>query len=112
MAAENLRIVHLKLSDEAPSGFVKASMVGHAQEPQVYGMLSASPASTHELLLNIRAEGESSALQRVVETQLQKLPGRWESRTMQCFRPAPPTPEHRVPSVVDAPAGAGTNEYE
>jgi hypothetical protein len=112
MAAEHLRIVHLKLSDEAPSGFVKASMVGHRQEPQVNGMLSASPASTHELLLNIRAEGGSAALQRVVEAQLQNLPGKWESRTMQCFCPAPPRPEHRMASVVAAAAGPGANEYE
>ena len=80
MAADNLRIVHLKVSDEAPSGFLKASIVAHGQEPHVNGMLGASPASTHELLLNIRAEGEPSALQRVVETQLRKLPGRWEAQ--------------------------------
>jgi Ni2+-binding GTPase involved in maturation of urease and hydrogenase len=103
MAAAHLRIVHLKLSDDAPTGFVKASIVDHGQEPQVSGMLSASPASAHELLLNIRAEGDATALQRVVETQLQKLPGTWASRTMQCFCPAPPTPQHRMASV----AGGG-----
>ena len=63
---------------------------------------AASPATTHELLLNIRAEGEPSALQRIVETVLRKLPGRWESRTMQCFVPAPPRPEHRLASVAGA----------
>jgi hypothetical protein len=104
MAADNVRIVHLKVSDEAPSGFLKASIVAHGQEPQVNGMLGASPASTHKLLLNIRAEGEPSTLQRVVETQLRKLPGKWESRTMQCFVPAPPKPEHRLTSV-EAAAG-------
>ena len=71
----HLRIVHLKVSDEAESGFLKASMVAPGQEPLVHGMLSASPASTHALLLNIRAEGEPSALQRIVDTQLRKLPG-------------------------------------
>ena len=55
-------------------------MVAHGQEPHVNGMLGASPASTHELLLNIRAEGEPSALQRIVDTQLRKLPGTWEAQ--------------------------------
>ncbi len=100
LAAEHLRIVHLKLSDEAESGFLKASMVAPGQEPLVHGMLSASPASTHALLLNIRAEGEPSALQRIVDTQLRKLPGTWEAQSMQCFRPAAPRPEHRLSSVV------------
>jgi len=100
LAAAHVRIVHLKLWDEAESGFLKASMVAAGQEPLVHGMLSASPASTHELLLNIRAEGEPSALERIVDTHLRKLPGRWAARTMQCFRPAPPKPEQRLSSVV------------
>jgi hypothetical protein len=110
MTDSQLRIVHLKLSDDSPSGFLKASMVAHGQEPHVTGMLSASPASTHELLLNVRAEGDPLMLQQVVERQLAELPGTWESRTMQCFRPAPPTPEHRLASVVAAASGPGDHD--
>jgi hypothetical protein len=100
LATAHIRIVHLKLSDEADSGFLKASIVAPGQEPIVHGMLTASPASTHELLLNIRGEGEPAVLQGVVEAHLMNLPGVWTMRTMQCFRPAPPKPEHRLSSVV------------
>jgi hypothetical protein len=110
MAAEHVRIVHLKVSDDSSSGFLKASMVDPGQEPQVTGMLSASPASTHELLLNIRAEGEPSVLERIVDTQLRKLPGTWDPDAMQCFRPAPPTPEHRLASVVATPVWRGGHD--
>jgi hypothetical protein len=103
LTAAHIGIVHLKLSDDAESGFLKASIVAPGEEPVVHGMLTASPASTHELLLNIRGEGEPAVLQEVVETHLKKLPGTWTLRTMQCFRPAPPKPEHRLSSVV-APA--------
>jgi hypothetical protein len=109
MAAVNIRVVHLKLSDDSPSGFLKASLLAHGQEPQVSGTLSASPASAHELLLNIRAEGDPVVLQRIVDTQLTKLPGTWTPHTMQCFRPAPPTPEHRVASVAAAVAAQGVD---
>jgi hypothetical protein len=110
MAAAHVRIVHLKVSDDSASGFLKASMVDHGQEPQVTGTLSASPASIHELLLNIRAEGEPSVLQRIVDTQLRKLPGTWDPDSMQCFRPAPPTPEHRLASVVATPGWRGGHD--
>jgi len=100
LAAARVHIVHLKLSDEAASGFLKASIVAPGQEPIVHGMLTASPAFTHELLFNIRAAGDPAVLQRIVETHLAKLPGTWTQRTMQCFRPAPPRPEHRLSSVV------------
>jgi len=100
LAAAHIRIVHLKLSDEAESGFLKASIVVPGQEPVVHGMLTASPAAAHELLLNIRAEGQPARLQEIVETHLKRLSGTWTPRTMQCFSPAPPKPEHRLSSVV------------
>jgi len=99
LTGKDLRIVHLKLSDDSPSGYLKASMVSNAEEPLVQGMLDASPAELHELLLNVRAEGDPATLQRIVEEQLVKLPGEIELRNMQCFSPAPPKPEHRMASV-------------
>jgi hypothetical protein len=98
--AAGLRIVHLKLGDDSASGYLKASIVGNGEEPVVHGMLDASPAGRHDLLLNVRAEGDPVTLQQIVEEQLAKLPGRCELRNMQCFSPAPPQPEHRIETVV------------
>jgi hypothetical protein len=100
LTAGRLRIVHLKLSDNSPSGYLKASMIGSQCEPSVQGMLDASPAAFHELLLNVRAEGDPSALQRIVEEHLRALGGAMEIRSRQCFRPAPPKPEHRIARAV------------
>jgi hypothetical protein len=99
LAAEGLRIVHLKLGDDSPSGYLKASIVSNGEEPMIHGMLGASPAEVHQLLLNVRAEGDPVPLRRIVEEQLAKLPGKIEVRNMQCFSPAPPKPEHRMASV-------------
>jgi CobW/HypB/UreG, nucleotide-binding domain len=104
LTAAALRIVHLKLGDHSPSGYLKASIVTNAEEPLVHGMLDASPAALHELLLNVRAAGHPATLQRVVEEQFAKLPGKLDVRNMQCFSPAPPKPEHRFASVVKAAA--------
>jgi hypothetical protein len=95
LTAGGLGIAHLKLIDEAESGYVKASLVRNGDEPSVAGMLDASPAIRHELLLNIRAEGAPEHLRALVEQELRLLPGRVEMRTIQSFRPAPPKPEHR-----------------
>ena len=104
LTAAGLRIVHLKLSDNSPSGYLKASVIANAAEPLVQGMLDASPAAFHELLLNVRAEGDPQLLRRIVEEHLRALGGTMETRNMQCFRPAPPNPEHRFARAVD-PAG-------
>jgi hypothetical protein len=95
LTAAGLRVAHLKMLDEASSGWLKASLVRNGAEPQVQGMLDASPAASHGLLLNIRAEGAPQALRRVVEEQLAGLPGRVEVRALECFSPAPPNPERR-----------------
>jgi hypothetical protein len=95
-----MRIAHLKLGDDSPSGYLKASIVSNEEEPVVHGMLDASPAEQHELLLNLRAAGHPATLQQIVEEQVLKLPGKIELRNMQCFSPAPPKPEHRIETVV------------
>jgi CobW/HypB/UreG family nucleotide-binding protein len=99
LTADGLRVVHLKLSDDSASGYLKASIISNGAEPVVHGMLDASPAEFHQLLLNVRAEGDPATLQRIVEEQLAKLPGEIELGNMQCFSPAPPKPEHRMASV-------------
>jgi Ni2+-binding GTPase involved in maturation of urease and hydrogenase len=95
LTAAGLHVAHLKLIDESASGYLKASLVRNGEEPVVEGMLDAAPASRHELLLNVRAEGDPGDLRRIVEEQLAALPGRVEIRAMQSFRPAPPKPERR-----------------
>lgn len=111
MTGAGLRIVHLKLGDDSPSGYLKASITRNGDEPSVQGMLDASPAALHELLLNVRAVGDPATLQQVVEQQLARIPGRIEIRTIQCFRPAPPKPHYRVSSAMST-AAMGGSTYE
>ena len=93
-------IAHLKVMDESPTGWVKASIVSNGGERSVQGNLDASPVAKHELLLNARAVGSPDDLRRVVESQLAAIPGAVRIRSMQCFSPAPPKPEQRVGYVV------------
>ena len=110
ITSAGLAIVHLKLADDSTSGYLKASIVSASGDPFVHGMLDASPAGSHELLLNVRAAGDPATLQRIVEEQLARLPGEIELRNMQCFSPAPPKPEHRLASVVKTAAGGSQHE--
>ena len=100
LTAQGLRIAHLKAIVDSSSGYVKASIVRNGEEPLVEGVMDASPAMEHELLLNVRATGEPETLHQVVETELAKLPGDLELETLQCFSPAAPEPQHRFRSVV------------
>lgn len=103
LTASGCTIAHLKILDESPSGWVKASIVSNDGEPHVQGNLDASPASAHELLLNARAAGSPEDLRRAVESQLAAIPGQVTIRSLQCFRPAPPKPEQRVDYVAPNP---------
>ena len=90
LSAVGLRIAHLKLMDETPTGYLKAGITGNGEEPSVEGILDASPTPVHELLLNVRAAGEPDVLRRVVEEQLAAIPGSVELRSIESFSPAPP----------------------
>jgi len=100
LTANKIGIAHLKVMDECASGYVKASVVRNGEEPFVQGILDASPAAIHELLLNLRATAEPDVLQTLVEVELANLPGGVAIRKMQCFSPAAPKPEFRLTSVV------------
>jgi hypothetical protein len=100
LTAQGFGIAHLKVMDDSPAGYIKASIVKNGQEPSVQGTLDASPALSHYLVLNIRATGEPSVLRETVEAQLSKLPGEIQVRAMQSFSPAPPNPEQRLTFVV------------
>jgi hypothetical protein len=101
LVAEGIQTVHLKIMDEAPSGYVKAALIGSGTEPAVEGDLTASPASTHNLLLNMRALVSPLQLEEIVNRQLKRAPGSLEVEHFQCFSPAAPKPEWRLGSVVN-----------
>jgi hypothetical protein len=103
LAAAGLRVAHLKAMDNSPAGWLKASITRSGEEPMVEGMLDASPAAVHDLLLNARVAGEPAELRRIVEEQLARLPGSVVTRTFECFSPSPPRPERRLSYVVKGP---------
>jgi Ni2+-binding GTPase involved in maturation of urease and hydrogenase len=97
LTAAGILIVHLKVFDSAPGGWLKAAVCANGEEPRVEGNLDASPSGRHELLVNLRAKGEPAQVRRIVEEQLRKLEGRLIDVRLDCFSPAAPKPERRVP---------------
>jgi hypothetical protein len=95
-------IVHLKAILRAETGFVKAAICANGQQPHVEGNLDASPASRHDLLINLRAAGPAPTVRAVIERDLAAMP---EAEIMNsrvaCFHPAPPRPERRVSAAAD-----------
>ncbi len=100
LSAAGLAIVHLKVIDRSPAGWLKAGIVKAGAEPVVEGMLDASPALRHDLLVNIRALGEPGLLRETVESQLRRIPGRVQVERLESFSPSPPKPEHRIAGKV------------
>ena len=88
-----VRIVHLKAIGQCESGYVKASVTANGQEPTVKGVLDASPAGEHELLINLRALGAPDLLRTIVENAFAGLA--CSECSVQSFRPAAPEPYHR-----------------
>lgn len=100
--SRGIQTVHLKIIDEAPSGYLKASLIANGEEPATEGDLTASPSTRHNVLLNIRAIAEPARLQTAVMEQIKSLPGSVQIEALQCFSPAAPKPECRMASVVSA----------
>ncbi|MGA7709116.1 MAG: GTP-binding protein [Acidobacteriaceae bacterium] len=94
--ASQIAIVHLKAIIDSPSGFLKAAMCANGQEPALEGALDASPASQHELLLNLRAVGAAQQVRNIVEQELDRIDGRLIGLHIDCFHPAAPRPERRI----------------
>jgi hypothetical protein len=91
-----ISIVHLKLIDSTATGWLKAAICANGQEPTVEGMLDASPAKRHELLLNLRAIGEPDHAREIMENELKHFAGSAHQVRLECFSPSPPKPERRV----------------
>ncbi|MGC1783620.1 MAG: GTP-binding protein [Acidobacteriaceae bacterium] len=99
LTAKNISIVHLKAILDSPMGFLKAAMCTNGQEPVVEGALDASPASKHDLLLNLRAVGAGAQVQEIVKQELHRFDGRLTGLHIDCFHPAAPKPERRMTKV-------------
>ncbi len=95
-AAADISIVHLKAIIDSPTGFLKAAMCANGQQPEVEGAVDASPASRHDLLLNLRALGPASRVRGIVEEELGKLNAELIGLHIDCFHPAAPKPERRL----------------
>jgi hypothetical protein len=100
LSEAGISIVHLKVFDSSAAGWVKAAMCANGVEPRVEGMLDASAAERHEVLVNLRAKGDAAAVRRVVEEQMQRMVGQKLYMRLECFHPAAPKPERRVPRVM------------
>jgi CobW/HypB/UreG, nucleotide-binding domain len=97
LAAAEIRIVHLKCIAQSDSGYVKAALTANGREPAVEGMLDASPAAEHRVLVNLRALGRPDHLREIVERAFSGMPASWN--LIQSFRPAPPVPYERIPAA-------------
>jgi len=96
LSRHGIGIVHLKLFDQAPTGYLKASICRNGDQPFVDGALDASPARHHELLLNLRASGPPELLETIMTQAASRLPGSVAVLHFDSFRPAPPKPVHRM----------------
>ena len=96
LSAAGIPIVHMKAMAQAPTGYVKAAICANGQQPEIEGALDASPASHHDITLNIRALAEPEVMKQLVEQALRGLDGRLSVQSLRSFRPAAPKPERRV----------------
>ncbi len=96
LSQSGIAIVHLKVFDRAPTGYLKASLCRNGDEPVMDGALDASPAERHEILLNLRASGDPELLEAIVIQATGRLPGKITVLNFESFRPPPPKPEHRM----------------
>ena len=92
-------IVHLKIFDRAPSGYIRAGICRNGDEPSVEGDLLASPARRHELVVNLRARALPAVIEEALARATSELPATLRVIQQQCFQPSPPVPEYRYDKV-------------
>ncbi|MES2220391.1 MAG: GTP-binding protein [Acidobacteriota bacterium] len=97
LTANHVTIVHLKAIIDSATGFLKAAVCANGQEPTVEGALDASPATMHELLLNLRAVGLAQQVRDIVVRTLERIDGKLTGLHLDCFHPGAPRPERRIP---------------
>jgi hypothetical protein len=96
LRSADLDVVHLKVLDQAPTGYVRASFCGFDEPPTIDGTLDASASARHDLIINARAIGDPARLSAVVSECLDWLGGRVDVLSREAFRPSPPQPERRA----------------
>jgi len=79
--------LHLKMLTTSGTGWLKAAICAHGEDPEVEGDLGASPSGRHEILVNLRAKGDASEVRKIVEEQLQCLDGRGGARSVGLLQP-------------------------
>jgi hypothetical protein len=99
LSRAGVAIAHLKVLDNASTGYIKASVCRNGDEPVLDGMLTASPAARHELLLNLRAPAAPELLLEIVRQATEALPGDVTVLHVESFRPPPPKPECRIGTI-------------
>jgi hypothetical protein len=99
LTAGKVSIAHLKAIVTSPAGFLKAAICGNGQAPIVEGDLDASPAGKLELLLNLRAVGEPAQVRGIVEREIHNLDCGLTHFAVDCFSPAAPVPQRRIPKA-------------
>jgi CobW/HypB/UreG, nucleotide-binding domain len=104
LSAGKIPIAHLKAIVTSPTGYLKAAIVGNGQEPVIEGDLDASPAGKLELLLNLRAVGQPARVRDIVQQELHSLDIGLTQCAMDCFSPAAPVPERRIPKAARSSA--------
>ncbi len=97
--AEGLRIAHLKVFDQAATGWVKVSVSLNGREAVPEGDLLADPAYDHQLAINLRALADPGRLRALVQQSLSAIPGTVHILHSNAFRPAEPRPEHRFTTL-------------
>jgi len=104
LAQAGVSIAHLKIFDEADSGYVKASVSTNGDEPQPEGDLTASAERQHRVVVNLRATGDPELLMAAVRSALGGLAGTVRERHARSFRPPPPVPEVFSPRKTPCPS--------
>jgi hypothetical protein len=95
LSEAGISVVHLKMTSESDTGFLKAATCGNRREPEIDGALDGSPSWRHEIRLNLRATGSPEEVREIVESEIGRLRGVVSAMRIACFRPAAPKPWHK-----------------
>lgn len=105
LAAERPEIAHCKMTlapDDEIGDLAALNVVGNDREPELSHTLQ-DEVTSGELIINLRAEGDPALLRRAVADALAAVTAargvRAETVHMEHFRPARPTPTHRMATM-------------
>ena len=97
LTAASIPIVHLKMMVTSPARWLKAAICANGEEPVIEGDLDTSNARVHDVIVNLRATGSPSHVQRIVRRELGRSVGSIHHLRLNCFSPAP----FRIPNAKD-----------